>query len=61
MTDQELAGIERDLRAQQQNRTFILQQLQQARAAGMNVEQICVLWRMSIKKIKRCTTRTIPT
>jgi succinoglycan biosynthesis transport protein ExoP len=43
MTDQELAGIERDLRAQQQNRTFILQQLQQARAAGMNVDRLRAL------------------
>jgi polysaccharide biosynthesis transport protein len=38
MSDQELAGVERDLRAQQQNRTFILQQLQQARAAGGNTD-----------------------
>jgi polysaccharide biosynthesis transport protein len=43
MTDQELAGIERDLRAQQQNRTFILQQLQQARAAGVNVDRLRAL------------------
>jgi succinoglycan biosynthesis transport protein ExoP len=43
MDDQELAGVERDLRAQQQNRTFILQQLQQARAAGMNVDRLRAL------------------
>ncbi len=43
MTDQELAGVERDLRAQQQNRTFILQQLQQARAAGFNVDTLRAL------------------
>jgi len=38
MTNQELTGVERDLRAQEQNRTFILQQLQQARAAGVNTD-----------------------
>jgi polysaccharide biosynthesis transport protein len=43
MTDQELAGVERDLRAQQQNRTFILQQLQQARAAGANMDTLRAL------------------
>jgi len=43
MIDQELAGVERDLRAQQQNRTFILQQLQQARAAGVNVDTLRAL------------------
>jgi polysaccharide biosynthesis transport protein len=43
MIDQELAGVERDLRAQQQNRTFILQQLQQARAAGVNVDRLRAL------------------
>jgi succinoglycan biosynthesis transport protein ExoP len=43
MTDQELTGVERDLRAQQQNRTFILQQLQQARAAGMNGDRLRAL------------------
>jgi len=40
MTDQELAGVERDLRAQEQNRTFIQQQLQQARAAGINTDTL---------------------
>jgi uncharacterized protein involved in exopolysaccharide biosynthesis len=43
MIDQELMGVERDLRAQQQNRTFILQQLQQARAAGMNGDRLRAL------------------
>jgi polysaccharide biosynthesis transport protein len=40
MTEQDLEGVERELRAQQQNRTFILQQLQQARAAGANVDSL---------------------
>ena len=40
MTNQELTGVERDLRAQEQNRTFILQQLQQARAAGANMDAL---------------------
>jgi polysaccharide biosynthesis transport protein len=40
MTDQELSGVERDLRAQEQNRTFILQQLQQARAGGVNLDTL---------------------
>jgi uncharacterized protein involved in exopolysaccharide biosynthesis len=43
MTDQELTGVERDLRAQQQNRTFIQQQLQQARAAGVNMDTLRAL------------------
>jgi succinoglycan biosynthesis transport protein ExoP len=43
LTEQDLAGIERDLRAQQQNRTFIQQQLQQARAAGANVDTLRAL------------------
>ncbi len=43
MTDQDLQGVERDLLAQQQNRTFILQQLQQARAAGGNVDTLRAL------------------
>jgi protein tyrosine kinase modulator len=43
MTDQDLQGVERDLLAQQQNRTFILQQLQQARAAGANVDTLRAL------------------
>jgi len=40
MADQELTAVERDLRAQEQNRTFILQQLQQARAAGVNMDTL---------------------
>jgi len=40
MTNQELTGVERDLRAQEQNRTFIQQQLQQARAAGVNQDTL---------------------
>jgi succinoglycan biosynthesis transport protein ExoP len=43
MTDQDLQGVERDLLAQQQNRTFVLQQLQQARAAGGNVDTLRAL------------------
>jgi len=43
MADQDLEGIERDLRALQQNRTFVLQQLQQARAAGANVDSLRAL------------------
>ena len=43
MTEQDLEGVERELRAQQQNRTFILQQLQQARAAGANVDRLRTL------------------
>jgi protein tyrosine kinase modulator len=43
MVDQELAGVERDLRAQQQNRTFIQQQLQQARSAGINMDTLRAL------------------
>jgi len=35
-TETELEGIERDMRTLQQNRVFILQQLQQARAQGAN-------------------------
>jgi polysaccharide biosynthesis transport protein len=38
MTDQDLASVERELRAQQQNRTFIQQQLQQARTQGGNTD-----------------------
>src|ERR1700733_12856132 len=37
MTEQDLEGVERELRAQQQNRTFILQQ---PRAAGANVDSL---------------------
>jgi succinoglycan biosynthesis transport protein ExoP len=43
MTDQDLEGVERDLRTQQQNRTFILQQLQQARAVGANADTLRAL------------------
>ena len=43
MTDQDLEGVERDLRTQQQNRTFILQQLQQARAVGANADTLRTL------------------
>jgi uncharacterized protein involved in exopolysaccharide biosynthesis len=43
MIDQELNGVERDLRAQEQNRTFIQQQLQQARAAGVNMDTLRAL------------------
>ena len=39
-TEQELEGVERDLRAQEQNRTFIQQQLQQARAATANTDTL---------------------
>jgi len=40
LTEQDLEGVERELRAQEQNRTFILQQLQQARAAGANTDTL---------------------
>jgi succinoglycan biosynthesis transport protein ExoP len=43
MDDQDLAGVERDLRAQQQNRTFILQQLQQARTLGPDQDALRAL------------------
>ena len=43
LTDRELTGVERDLRAAQQQRTFILQQLQQARAAGVNMDTLRAL------------------
>ena len=43
MNDQDLTGIERDLRAQQQNRTFILQQLQQARTQGPDQDTLRAL------------------
>jgi uncharacterized protein involved in exopolysaccharide biosynthesis len=42
-TDQDLEGVERELRTQQQNRTFILQQLQQARAVGANSDTLRAL------------------
>jgi succinoglycan biosynthesis transport protein ExoP len=38
--DQELEGVDRDLRALQQNRVFIVQQLQQARATGTNADAL---------------------
>jgi len=38
--DQELEGVDRDLRALQQNRVFIVQQLQQARATGNNADAL---------------------
>jgi polysaccharide biosynthesis transport protein len=40
LTNEDLQGVERDLRTQQDNRTFILQQLQQARAAGANEDTL---------------------
>jgi polysaccharide biosynthesis transport protein len=40
LTDEDLRGVERDLHTQQENRTFILQQLQQARAAGANEDTL---------------------
>jgi uncharacterized protein involved in exopolysaccharide biosynthesis len=40
LTDEDLRGVERDLRTQQENRTFILQQLQQARATGANEDTL---------------------
>jgi len=43
MTEQDLEATERDLRTLQQNRTFIQQQLQQARAAGANVDTLNAL------------------
>jgi polysaccharide biosynthesis transport protein len=43
MTEQDLGAVERELRAQEQNRTFIQQQLQQARAAGANQDSLRAL------------------
>lgn len=40
LTERDLESVDRDLRAQEQNRTFILQQLQQARAAGANQDTL---------------------
>ena len=40
LTSEDLQGVERDLHTQQDNRTFILQQLQQARAAGANEDTL---------------------
>jgi succinoglycan biosynthesis transport protein ExoP len=51
MTDQDLEGVERDLRTQQQNRTFILQQLQQARAVGANADTLRALENEYAKKL----------
>jgi succinoglycan biosynthesis transport protein ExoP len=39
-TDQDLEGVDRDLRTLQQNRVFIVQQLQQARATGNNADAL---------------------
>jgi uncharacterized protein involved in exopolysaccharide biosynthesis len=39
-TDQDLEGVDRDLRTLQQNRVFIMQQLQQARATGGNADAL---------------------
>jgi succinoglycan biosynthesis transport protein ExoP len=38
--DQELEGVDRDVRTLQQNRVFIMQQLQQARATGTNADAL---------------------
>jgi polysaccharide biosynthesis transport protein len=38
--DQELDGVDRDVRTLQQNRVFIMQQLQQARATGTNADAL---------------------
>ena len=43
MTEQDLGSVERELRAQEQNRTFIQQQLQQARTAGANQDSLRAL------------------
>lgn len=43
LTEQELQSVERDLLTQQQNRTFILQQLQQARSASANQDTLNAL------------------
>jgi polysaccharide biosynthesis transport protein len=40
LADEDLRGVERDLHTQQENRTFIMQQLQQARAAGANEDTL---------------------
>jgi polysaccharide biosynthesis transport protein len=40
LTGEDLRGVERDLHTQQENRTFILQQLQQARAVGANEDTL---------------------
>jgi succinoglycan biosynthesis transport protein ExoP len=39
-TDQELEAVDRDLRTLQQNRVFMMQQLQQARATGSNADAL---------------------
>jgi polysaccharide biosynthesis transport protein len=51
LTDQDLQGVERDLHTQQENRTFILQQLQQARAAGANEDTLIDLEAQYQKKL----------
>jgi protein tyrosine kinase modulator len=40
LSEQDLDGTERELRTLQQNRTFVLQQLQQAKATGANADQL---------------------
>jgi len=51
MTEQDLESVERDLRAQEQNRTFILQQLQQARTLGANADSLRTLENEYSKKL----------
>ena len=51
LTDEDLQGVERDLHTQQENRTFILQQLQQARAAGANQDTLIDLEAQYQKKL----------
>jgi polysaccharide biosynthesis transport protein len=51
LTDEELQGVERDLHTQQENRTFVLQQLQQARAAGANEDTLIDLEAQYQKKL----------
>jgi polysaccharide biosynthesis transport protein len=40
LADEDLRGVERDLHTAQENRTFVLQQLQEARAAGANEDTL---------------------
>jgi polysaccharide biosynthesis transport protein len=40
LTDEDLRGVERDLHTAQENRTFVLQQLQEARATGANEDTL---------------------
>ena len=51
ITEQDLESVERDLRAQEQNRTFILQQLQQARTLGANADSLRTLEEEYSKKL----------